>query len=189
MEMTKRVSAKDVWLQNGKIALFGALALLLVLLLMIELFSGTDGALEVKEQIRISASSLSGAEEEEKEYLCQLSGVLINSSDEGIRIDHVTVAVSDGEIRKGLVLEGFYLPARTEQAIAGSLTGATEYNRVTDVYVTVNGEEIRLTNESLGEQSLGWVPVLYLVLLAGVALLIVRACKIRYYLHQETLLK
>ena len=109
MEETKRVSAKTVWLQNGKIALFGVLTLLLAFLLLIELFSGTSGQIAVKEQIDISAASLSEADEETKEYLCQLRGALINTSDEGVLIDEVTVAVTDGETRKGLVLEGFYL--------------------------------------------------------------------------------
>ncbi len=189
MEENKRVSAKTVWLQNGKIALFGVLALLLVFLLMLELFSGSNGQIAVKEQIKVSAASLSSAEDAEKEYLCQLSGALINTSDEGVRIDNVTVAVSDGESRKGLVIEGFYLPARTEQTIAGSLESTVEYDRVTDVYVTVNGQEIRLANQSLGGDTLGWVPVLYLALLVGAVLLLIRACKIRYYLHQESLMK
>ena len=189
MEETKRVSKKAVWLQNGKIALLGVLAILLVLLLALELFSGSDEDIAVKERIEISAALLSGADDAKQEYLCQLRGMLINRSDEGIRIDHVTVAVSDGDARKGLVIEGIYLPARTEWEIGGNLESELGYDRVTDVYVTVNGEETRITNQSMGGQSLGWVPVLYLALLLGVALLLVRACKIRYYLHQESLMK
>lgn len=189
MEETKRVSAKTVWLQNGKIALFGVLTLLMAFLLLLELFSGTSEQIAVKEQIKVSSAALSSAEDAEKEYLCQISGVLFNTSDEGVRIDHVTVAVSDGETRKGLVMEGFYLPARTEQMLAGGLESAVEYDRVTDVYVTVNGEEIRLANQSLGGDTFGWVPVLYLALLLVAVLLLIRACKIRYYLHQESRMK
>ncbi len=172
---------KDCLTQNLKILLWGLLTLLLVVLTILEMIPTDATALRVEEVFRVSSSMISVSE---KTYVSAVSGTLANPGDEAVRIDSVIVTVGNGEVTKDIVMDGFVLMPRSSEELTSGWTGNIQYDRITRLCVVVDGEKDVLTN--IGSSlPVNGIAIFYLILLFPAALLLVRSCKIRYYIYQE----
>lgn len=169
-----------------RILLWGGLAILFAVLLVLELLPDHGAGISVKETVTVSSASLSPFDAEQKEYTCLVVGMLHNDSDDRVTVDRVYVTVSDGEQERRLELEGFTLPARTTHELSFVFEDTVEYDRVQAVsLITSAGEEV-LPNHSENGLRLGMAETVYfaLIILSGWWLSI--AIKKRYYLWQES---
>lgn len=177
---------KDCLLVTLQLAVFGILALLLLVLTVTELIPDSSQGLEVRQPIKVSSSSLSPIGAEIKDYHSQVAGSLFNPTDETVTVDSVNVTVSDGKNEKVVTVEGFTLPARTEREITASFEGQISFDRVTEVSVVRGAETDLLPNQTASAFDVSGIVIFYAVLLVIAVLLTVRAAKVRYYLYQET---
>ncbi|MBR2019256.1 MAG: hypothetical protein IKA05_02550 [Clostridia bacterium] len=171
---------KDAILQTVKIVLFSLLALALAVLTVLELQPTALSELQIKTPFRVSSALIDVGQ---GAYALELNGEFVNESNETVEVDAIAVTVSNGKLTKRIEMEGFALPPRTSQEVTETWTGIHSYDRITRVEVTVNGEVDVLANTA--NPGVSGIAILYLIALAGVAILLVRACKIRYYIHQE----
>lgn len=180
-ESVKKNYKKDCLLQNLKIVLLGVLVLLLAVLTVLELFTAGMSEVGVDEPVRTSSSLINVGQ---GRYTSTVSGRLVNRGDDTVRIELVTVTVSDGKESRKIEIEGFVLPPHFERDIFAEWQGTKDYHTVTRVAVTVNGVEdvIPNTEETM---PVSGIAILYFALLVLSALFLVRACKIRYYIYQE----
>ena len=172
---------KDCLLQNLKIVLWGVLALLFAVLTVLELFSYGTTDITVSDTVKVSSSLINVNEEH---YVSSISGSISNAGKDTIRIDAVTVTVSDGKESRDVKIEGFLLPAYYERELVADWEGDVCYDRVTRVAITVDGVEDVLPN-AVNTLPVSGIAILYVVLLAVAVLLLIRACKVRYYIYQE----
>ena len=172
-------------LQNLKIALFALFTLLFAVLTVMQMIPRETNGLRVNEKFGVSSSliNVSG-----KTYSTQVSGRIANSTEEDMRITSVQVTVSDGETERELLLSGFLLPAHSEKSILHTEEGAENWKLVKEVRVLCNGETIALSNTA-GTSSVGGMMWILLILTAIMALCLVHACMIRYYMAQEDSIK
>lgn len=171
---------KDATLQTVKIVLFSLLALALAVLTVLELQPTALSELQIKTPFCVSSALIDVGQ---GAYALEVNGEFVNESNETVEVDAIAVTVSNGKLTKRIEMEGFALPPRTSQEVTETWTGIHSYDRITRVEVTVNGEVDVLANTA--NPGVSGIAILYLIALAGVAILLVRACKIRYYIHQE----
>ena len=172
---------KDAAVQTVKIVLLALLALVLAVLAALELQPTALSELQIKTPLRVSSALIDVGQ---NAYSWELSGAFANESNETITVETLYVTVSDGKLTKRVEVDGFTLHPRTSREIPKTVgTGIHAYDRITRVEVTVNGETDVLANTA--NTTISGIAILYLVALAAVAILLVRACKIRYYIYQE----
>ena len=139
--------------------------------------------LTVSEPITVGSSMI---DVHTKRYSTTVRGSLYNPTNDPVTIEKVTVSVmTEDQGYRVIEFEGFVLHPRMAEEITHTFTGGTEYHKVSRVSVTVNGEERVIVNMSNQQASINGAVIFFLVLLVPVALLLIRASKIRYYLYQE----
>ena len=177
---------KERLLQDIKIAIFGILAVVLIVLTVLELMPNEGLGLEVKEAVKVSSASLSPFDAEVKDYQISVTGMLSNPTDAAVKIDAIHIKVQGGSAVRDVVIEGFELPARTDREFSQVFEEQVFYDRVSEVKVTIGGAEEVLLNQPESHSPISGVVVFYLVCLALLVYLLIRAAKGRYYLYQES---
>lgn len=167
--------------QNLKIVLWSVLALLILALIVLEAILHGMQTLGVAEQFRVSSALVAVGSDE---YICSLDGALVNSDDEVIHADRITVEVSGRGGRDTVTIEGIDLYPRFDRDISVTWQSSEPYEHIGRISVTVDGETDVLVNRER-TSPLDGVMLFYLILLLLDALLLARASMIRYYLHQE----
>lgn len=182
----KPPSVKDRVLADIRIAIWAVLALLIAVLLVLELTpSASTSDLTVSDPVTVASEFV---KVQSRQYVTTVSGAIYNPTDSPITVEKVSVAITAGKSFRVVDFEGFTLHPRTSEEIHTSWTGATDFNRVSRITVTVNGEEQIVRNSnSQSEPVIRGAVVFYLVLAAIVAFFLTRAIKLRYYLHQEAM--
>ena len=169
-------------LQNLWILLLALLTLGLALLLVLDAIPAKTSGLEVKERVEASSALISA---ENKVYISSVQGYLRNATNQKVKVDQITVVVSDGDgNQKSLTLEGAELAPYAELEVSQAWESGVEYDRVLSVTVTVNGEEDLIPNTPT-TFFLSASTIVYLVLTALSAFFLVWVCKVRYYMYQE----
>ncbi len=168
-----------------QIVLFAFLTLCLAALLILELLpKGTEG-LSVKSPLAASSSSLSPYGEPVKVYRTQIIGSVTNSSEQVFEVSSVQVTVSNGYVEKNVeYTEAFTLPPRHDRDIVFDFEGDADYDRVIAVTAVVNGERVEIKNTA-ERFSVGGAAIFFGILLIPCVCLLIRACKVRYYIRQE----
>ncbi|MBQ2734837.1 MAG: hypothetical protein IJF33_03300 [Clostridia bacterium] len=176
-----RTYKKDSLLQTAKIVVLAVLAIALLLLTALELLPTAVSNLKIGKKFQVSSAWIDVSRDV---YSSHLVGEFVNDTNETIVVDALAVTVSDGKVTKKIELDGFALPPRTDIEISETWTGIYDYDRITRIDVTVNGKEDVLVNTD-STLSISGIAIVYLLLLLVDLLLLVRACKIRYYIWQE----
>ena len=178
----KKPTKKDFLIQDLKIVLWAIPSLLLIVLMLLEMLPQRGTGLEMKKQVTVSSALVSVSS---KDYVSAVNGTLYNPTDDTIVVDSLSVTVGDGRTDRKITFQGFTMPPRTEKELSQGWVGMVEYDRVLNVKVTIDGDETQLFNNSV-KTGIGGAVIFFLVLLIPVALMLIRACKIRYYLYQES---
>lgn len=168
--------------QNLIILAIGLVSLALCLLLVLELIPANRSGLEVSEVAHVSSSLIN---KEEGTYSCAVMGRIYNPTDKTVSAEELKITVSneDGELKE-IVIRGQIIPPRTEWIYSENWEGMIAYDRLVSVFVTVDGETDQLPNR-VSEVQAGGLAILYAALLLMMIGLLVRSCKVRYYMHQE----
>ncbi|MBQ9784927.1 MAG: hypothetical protein IJW29_05460 [Clostridia bacterium] len=173
---------------NVAIIALGALALLFVVLALVAILPPRSvTGVSVKETIRVS-SSLDG---DSKGYRSQLRGVIVNKSNERVKIDRLELVVSNGKDEKQIVLRDIVLAPRVVydlQNAENEWEDAVAYDRVLSVTVVSGGEREVISNNTVGLR-FDLAALLWTVLAVIDGILLVRVSKTRYYLAQEDRMK
>lgn len=174
---------------TAEILLLGLLAVILILLSVLELFSApTASALEVRQPIKASSSSLTPYNSTVQRYRTQISGEVINRGEETVQFDRIEAVISDGTREKTVVLSAAaQIPPRVSKELFLEFEDEWEYDRVLAVR-RITGETAELLSGAEAERSTGGL-LLYGVLLVVDLLILIHVCKQRYYMWQESMQK
>ena len=178
---TNRNYQKERLVQTLKIIVLAILAAALLLLTALELQPAAVSDLKLQKKFQISSALIDVGRDV---YATNLVGEFVNETNETIVVDALTVTVSNGKVTKRIEFEGFTLLPRTDIELSQTWTGIHDFDRITRIDVTVNGKEDVLVNTD-STLSISGIAIVYLLLLLVDLLLLVRACKIRYYIWQE----
>ena len=176
------VSLKDRLIQSAQIAIFGLLALILIVLTVLELIPAQTKGLQVEDRLEVASFAVDATG---VKFISSLHGKFKNNSNETLVVEEVCVLLSNGKLRQELEIDGFTLPARCEQELELNFESMVDVNTVVRIEAKVNGEEMVLENRG-AQQSFSGIALFYLVLLIPSVLLCIRAAKVRYYLYQES---
>ena len=172
---------KECLLQDLQIVLWGVLALVLIVLTVLELLPASVSDLTVEEPFSVSSSLIDVSNQT---YVSAVTGTVANTGGEQITVDSVRITVSNGRVSKDIEIEGFVLPPRTEQELSEGWTGNIDFDRITRILVTVDGQDDVIANVS-SSIAVSGIAIFYLIVLIPIAILLVRACKVRYYIYQD----
>ncbi len=172
---------KHIW-QNLLVAFLALITLGLFVLLVLEILPESPELLETKQVIEVSSSPINKGE---ASYLNEVRGILYNGGEEAVTVDWVRVHVQDAQgNRRDVTIAGKTLPPRTEWDILHTELSSWGYQRVIRVEAMVDGEPVKLSNET--EKGLLTAPVVILaVLFASLVYGTVTAAKKRYYMYLE----
>ena len=136
---------------------------------------------EIKETVKASASRANALEET---YRIDVVGAFKNTTEEDLTVERLEFILEadgvDGEIT--VAVENVTVPARNTVTVSKSDLADGRYDRVQEVIATVNGEAVSLRNPAETSPTAALIP---LAVTAVFAYLLVRACKVRYYMMQE----
>ncbi|MBR7098306.1 MAG: hypothetical protein IKC59_02735 [Clostridia bacterium] len=137
---------------------------------------------EIRETVKASASKLSA--ETDSLYQIEVSGALKNTTDAPIAVERLEIVLQAGKNDPELlcVIENIEIPARATVTVAKSEFVSLPYDKIGGITATVNGESIYLRNPAQTSPTVALIP---LALTAVFTFLLVRACKVRYYMYQE----
>ena len=169
-----------------QIALFGVLILVALSLIVMELFATGSGNLTVGDTVRVASSSLSAYNDTSKTYHTIITGTLTNeSAEETFAVEHLKITGTDGKnVREVTVdAENIKLPPRFHRDFSAEFESDIEFDSFESVQATVNGKPVEVYAGA--KASLGGALLFYAALLTVSVLLLVRACRIRYYLWQQ----
>lgn len=172
---------KDALVQTALIAVLAVLAVALLLLTALELRPASVSDLKLQKPFAVSSSLIDVSA---SIYASSLEGTFVNETDEAITVDALTVTVSSGRLTRKIEFDGFTLAPRSNLELSEAWTGLHNFDRITRIDVTVNGEPDVLVNTD-SALSVSGIAILYLLLLLVDVFFLVRACKIRYYIWQE----
>ena len=161
------------------LALLASLVFFVISLLPV----GMEGV-GIGDQIHVSAAPLDA---EGRNYLVQVRGSLVNETDTPIEVESIVLTVSDGKTQKEVTLAGGTLHSRFALELTDTWEDSVPYTYVDAVYLTVNGERVRV--ENVEEGVIGTDTVVCLALAAVLALAAIALGKQRYYLYQEEKMK
>lgn len=169
---------KHIYTAAAALTALGCLAF--AILFVITLLPVGVESVRVNDVIDISASPLDASGDT---YLLQVRGSLINDTDTPVTLERITLTVSDGRTRENVILEGVVLTPRLSAELADTWEGSVPFDRVDAVYVTLDGQSVRVENR-VGSL-FGADTVVMLVAAIVFALLCTGFTKQRYYLYQE----
>lgn len=168
--------------QNLIILSIGLVSLALCLLLVLELIPANLSGLEVSEVAHVSSALIN---KEDGTYSCAVVGRIYNPTDETVAAEELRITVSnEDEELKEIVIKGQVIPPRTEWVYSQNWEGLISYDRVVSIYVSVDGETDQLPNR-VSQAQAGGLAILYTALLLMMIGMLIRSCKVRYYMHQE----
>lgn len=180
--MKRETYIRDTVLQYVKTVLCAALTLALLIVAILEMIPTKDVGVVVKEEIYAASQNLYANSEE---YTTQIRGILKNSTKESVHVDSVRVVIGDGAVKKDIVFSAIDLPPNAEYEVSKDLMEEGDFDTVHAIYVTIGGEETRITNRSVSAFPLTGLAVVCLALLIPAAFLLIRTLKGCYYLRQE----
>jgi hypothetical protein len=173
-------------LQNLWILLLALLTLGLAFLLVLDMIPAGSSGLEVKERVEVSSSLISA---DGNAHVSSVQGFLRNKTGESIAVEKITVVVADADGNtKTLELDGAKVLPHGELEISHVWESGLDFDRVSSVTVTVNGEEDLIPN-AVRTFFLSASTVVYLVLTGISACFLIWVCKVRYYMYQEDMEK
>ncbi len=169
-------------LQDVKIALWGALTLILALVTVMEAFFAGSDAIGVEEPLSVSSALISKGG---TKYTSSVTGILVNNGEAPITVDRLSITVKGGKREEVVTLDTpmLILPRNTER-IYYTWESHTAYDSVRGVEVTVGGKTQSLYN--LPEQGSSFPVVISLALAALSGWLLSRAIRVRLYMHEES---
>ena len=166
-------------LQTVKIAVF---AVCTVFSLFISILAcipvSTD--VEIREMIHVSAAPL-GAESDTA-YQIEVSGAIKNTTGQALMVDRLEIPVKADGGESLIVIEQIEIPARTTVTVSKPVIADVAYDRVGEIKAEVNGETMTLRNPAEMSPTVALIPIAVTVIFA---FLLVRSCKVRYYMMQE----
>ena len=183
-DRASRNFVRDSILQYVKTGLCIILVLLLATVAVLEMLPQKDIGINVKERVEVSSSKIYA---DGTLYSTEIRGILINRADAMRKIDLIRVVISDGESKRDVEIPAVTLYPGAEYDLAHSFEGASDFDTVHEVYLTVDGKETRLSNRAISEFPLSGLSIFCLVLLIPAVILTVRALKGCFYLRQERL--
>ena len=138
---------------------------------------------EIRETIEASASAVSAGAD--SAYLVEVRGALKNNTGDTLVVERLEIPVyADG--RGGetatVVIENISISPRNTVTVAKVIETATKCENVGEISATVAGEEIFLRNPAETNLTVSLIPIAVTVVFAY---LLVRACKVRYYMYLE----
>lgn len=168
-------------LQTALIVVFALCTLFLAFISVLACLPATTDV-EIRETVKASASKLSAGTD--SIYQIEVSGALKNTTDSPITVERLEIVLQAGKDDPDVlcVMENIEIPARATVTVAKSELVLAPYNKINGITATVNGESLYLRNPAQTSPTLALIP---LALTAVFAFLLVRACKVRYYMYQE----
>lgn len=172
---------KKTWLQNVKIAVFGILTVLLLVLTVLEILPEQKVDVTLKEPIAVSAVLVDTSRDV---YENAISGVIFNDSKNTITLDSITVAVSkrgsETEIEIPLSLT---LAPHMQEDILFSYFDTVGYTQVDEVTAKIDGNSYSLSNAQ--SNLIGATVLILLGALFLFGFLLYRSILVRYYMYEE----
>lgn len=179
-----RIFVRDTILQSVKMGLCIVLVLLLATVAVLEMLPQKDVGINVKERVGVSSSKIYA---DGSLYSTEIRGILINRTDTMRKIDSIRVVISDGDNKRDVELPSVMLYPGAEYDLVHSFEGASKFDTVHEVYLTMDGQETRLSNRAISDFPLSGLAIFCLALLIPAVILTVRAAKGCFYLRQERL--
>ena len=142
----------------------------------------TTTDVEIRETVKASASKLSA--DADSIYQVEVSGALKNTTDAPIVVERFEIVLQAGKGDPDVlcVIENIEIPARATVTVAKSELVPAPYNKIGGISATVNGVSLYLRNPAQTSPTIALIPI---ALTAVFAFLLVRACKVRFYMYQE----
>lgn len=174
-------------LSDLRIALYAVLAVCLLILIVAELIPHA-APLSVTEPFTVSSSPL---DKNAGTYTSVVTGKIRNDSEDVqfLRALTVTLGISGKKQTAEVVPlpDGIAIPPRGEYEICKTFETDADYNDVKTIEATpAEGSAFRVTERD-ESRAVGMVTVAVFLFIVAV-LLLIRACKIRKYLHEENAL-
>jgi multidrug efflux pump subunit AcrA (membrane-fusion protein) len=136
---------------------------------------------EIEETVKAYASRENAWEDT---YRIDVAGALKNTTEGDLTVERLEfILEADGvDEPVTVVAENVTIPARNTVTVSKSELANEKFDRVKEVVATVNGETLSLRNPAETSPTAALIP---LAVTAVFAYLLVRACKVRYYMMQE----
>ncbi len=117
-------------------------------------------------------------------YRIDVVGAFRNTTEEDLMLDRLEFILEADGVGEPVTfaVENVTVPARNTVTVSKSDLADGRYDRVQEVIATVNGEAVSLRNPAETSPTAALIP---LAVTAVFAYLLVRACKVRYYMLQE----
>lgn len=171
---------KDRLIQTVLVVVFAVCTVFSVFVSVLACVPSSDD-IEVVEQVKASVSRASAYEEV---YRIDVSGALKNNTDEMMDIERLEFVLGskdlDGTVT--VAVENVTIAPRSIVTVAKSNVANGNYNVIKSVTATVGGEPVELRNSLRTSPTAALIP---LAITTVFAFLLVRSCKIRYYMMQE----
>ncbi|MBQ9806374.1 MAG: hypothetical protein IJW49_07715 [Clostridia bacterium] len=180
--MEQKKMMRDTVLQYAKTVLCGVAVIALLAVAVLEMIPTKDVGVAVKEEVYAASQNLYA---NSAEYTTQIRGVLRNSTKNTVYVESIRVVIGDGSRKMDVVLPAAKIAPNAEYEVVKDFVGVGEFDTVHELYVTIGGEETRLTNRSVSAFPLTGLAIGCLVLLIPAVFLLVRSIKGCHYLYQE----
>ena len=177
---------KQKIIQIVKTSTIGVLTVLLLVFTVLQLLPKPDTGLSLKEPIKVY-SELTDATN--GIYENAVSGILFNESDDTLKINSITVTLTNGKQDKAIKIfltedeTALELPARMQREFAKSELDTVSYTVVKSVEVDINGEAHALSNAP--EKAFETVTLILIALLLLMGYLLYRSIFTTYYTFTE----
>ena len=167
---------------NVAVILCAVLALVFLVMAIVAVFSlQSNEGIAVKEAFDVSSSPLDA---ENRNFVTQLRGYLINYEDEKAQVEKIVIVVGNGREREEIELDGLALYPRLAEEIRYEWKTSFDFDRIHSVTVIVDGERQLLANNT-AEWEFNPDIIFYVLLCALCCFGTVFATQKRYYRYQE----
>ena len=175
-------------LQTVLICVWGALTVLLAVLLTLEVISSFESeSVAVAEPFSVSTSLLQNVSDAHKVYAVELSGRISNPTKNAVRVEGLTVTIGADNAEKTLSFDAFVIPAYSEHEICYTFKSESAFYEVKRIKGALDGETVTLSNMAVQDQTAatGGAMAIYAAAIVCTVWLLVVAAKKRYYIFQE----
>lgn len=171
---------------NVAVILCAVFALFFLVMAIVAVFSlQSNEGITVKEAFDVSSSPLDA---ENRNFVTQLRGYLINYEDEKAQVEKIVIVVGNGREREEIELDGLTLYPRLAEEIHYEWKTSFDFDRIHSLTVIVDGERQLLANNTI-EWEFNPDIIFYVLLCAVCCFGMVFAAKKRYYRYQEDQMK
>lgn len=168
----------------GQIALICGLSVCCVLSLVLSALAlmPVNTVVEIRETVTVSSAPLSADESAPHEV--SVSGAIRNTTEQEFLVERLEIptVTANGQAGETITFENILLPARGTVTVAKAVVMAEECRGVGEIHATVKGESIYLRNPAEQAATVSLIPLFLTLVLAY---LLVRSCKVLYYMAQE----